>query len=142
MKYPKRLSSTESELLEWADLFDLPETFAQAACKGKNPRIFDSNHPAAIAAARKVCGGCPIQSECLTWALKTGEEGFWGGRTADERKALSSKKQQTSLDELEERRSARERLLSEIALAELATEFQVTERTIMRWRKQIKREAS
>lgn len=142
MKYPKRLSSTESALLEWVDLFDLPEAFTQAACKGKNPRIFDSNHPAAIAAARKVCGSCPIQSECLTWALTAGEEGFWGGHTADERKAIAGKKQLSALDELEARRSARARLLSEVALIELANEFQVTERTIMRWRKQIKREAS
>jgi WhiB family redox-sensing transcriptional regulator len=30
--------------------------------------------------ARRICGSCPVQTACLTWALNHGEpEGVWGG---------------------------------------------------------------
>lgn len=62
--------------------------FREAHCVGMNPDIF---FPEAGGSpeARKVCGGCPVQQECLTWALNEGEElGFWGGVSASRRKTL------------------------------------------------------
>jgi WhiB family redox-sensing transcriptional regulator len=41
--------------------------------------------------ARKVCGNCPVRSECLDYALATGERfGVWGGLSEDERRALKA----------------------------------------------------
>ena len=40
--------------------------------------------------AKRVCTRCPVQAECLTWALDHGEEhGIWGGLSYNERLRLS-----------------------------------------------------
>jgi WhiB family redox-sensing transcriptional regulator len=142
MKFPSKLDPTEERFLAWFTAFDLPESFKGAACKGKNPRIFDSTHPAAVAMAKKICNTCPIKDLCLTWAISAGEAGIWGGTTEEERRSLSRKSQPIDVDELLERRNKRERIMSDAALAELAEEFSVTTKTIYRWRLQIQREAS
>lgn len=46
----------------------------QAACRGKDPNTFfpgPSDTTGALARARKLCNGCPVQSECLDYALST-----------------------------------------------------------------------
>jgi len=36
------------------------------------------------------CGTCPVQQQCLDFALKTRQEfGIWGGTTEDERRTLN-----------------------------------------------------
>jgi len=42
-----------------------------------------------IAAAQRVCNGCPVKETCLSWAMEAGEEyGVWGGLSESERRAL------------------------------------------------------
>ncbi|MBA3653812.1 MAG: WhiB family transcriptional regulator [Actinobacteria bacterium] len=42
-----------------------------------------------IDAAKAVCRGCDVQSECLEFALATNQEaGVWGGTSEDERRRL------------------------------------------------------
>ena len=44
-----------------------------------------------IAEAKGICAGCPVQQDCLDWALQVGPEfGIFGGHTEDERRALRS----------------------------------------------------
>jgi WhiB family redox-sensing transcriptional regulator len=39
--------------------------------------------------AKAVCRACPVMSQCLTWALDSGQgAGVWGGLSEDERRAL------------------------------------------------------
>lgn len=39
--------------------------------------------------AKAVCAACPVDEECLAWALDTGQEfGVWGGLSEDERRSL------------------------------------------------------
>ena len=56
---------------------------AAAACKGIGPDVFysaeEAQHQVPFEALAKVCGSCPVQSECLRHALKHEEFGFWGG---------------------------------------------------------------
>jgi WhiB family redox-sensing transcriptional regulator len=68
-----------------------PDWRRHAACRSCNPDLF---FPAGttgaalheIAAARAVCMACPVQSQCLRFALRTGQAyGIWGGTTEDER---------------------------------------------------------
>ena len=48
----------------------------------KQPKITREEN----AAAKTICGRCPIQVECLTYALESGEAyGIWGGLLASER---------------------------------------------------------
>jgi WhiB family redox-sensing transcriptional regulator len=40
-----------------------------------------------VARARRICNACPVQMECLDFAIRTREEfGIWGGSTAGQRK--------------------------------------------------------
>lgn len=41
-----------------------------------------------IAAAKKICAGCPIKFECLDYGLKHAEIGIWGGLTESQRDSL------------------------------------------------------
>jgi WhiB family redox-sensing transcriptional regulator len=42
-----------------------------------------------IAAAKAVCATCPVQSECLEFAIATNQEyGVWGGTSEEERRVL------------------------------------------------------
>jgi WhiB family redox-sensing transcriptional regulator len=66
----------------------------RAACRHCDPELFfpDANIKAAraqVAAARKVCRGCPVKGICLSCALAHGQEaGIWGGTTEEERRHL------------------------------------------------------
>lgn len=77
-----------------------PDWHDQARCADMNQAIFygDENrtgkarhHPNLtvdeVARARRVCNACPVQMNCLEWAIVNREEfGIWGGSTAGQRK--------------------------------------------------------
>ena len=142
MKFPKRLTASQIQVLLSMESKKIPDVFNQAACRGVNPDTFQSEHPSRIAAAKRVCASCLILSDCLNWAVENLEEGVWGGTTSRERQSLSVAESILDVDELAERRAARSRLEEDIAIRTLAEEFQVTERTIHRWKAQIQKEAS
>ena len=65
-----------------------------AACRDEDPELFfpvGTSGPALlqIAEAKAVCRRCPVSSECLKWALTSGQDaGVWGCMSEDERRAL------------------------------------------------------
>jgi WhiB family redox-sensing transcriptional regulator len=67
---------------------------ADAACAQVDPDLFfpvGVTGPAVgqIAAAKAVCSGCPVRSECLEFAIATNQEyGVWGGASEEERRVL------------------------------------------------------
>lgn len=64
------------------------------ACVTADPDLFfpiSSAGPALhqISQAKAVCAGCPVQRECLSFALETRQvHGVWGGKSAEERQLL------------------------------------------------------
>lgn len=62
-------------------------------CRNEDPELFfpvGTSGPALlqIAEAKTVCRRCPVVTECLTWALESGQDaGVWGGMSEDERRA-------------------------------------------------------
>jgi WhiB family redox-sensing transcriptional regulator len=142
LKFPKRLSTQQLELLGQLKEMRLPRVFAAAACIDQPAEIFGASHPASVALAKRVCSTCPVKTECLEWAMEHPEEGVWGGTTRQERELRAKQVSMTYVDELAERRAKRVRLLDQVGIADLAAEFQVTERTIHRWRAKIQNEAS
>jgi WhiB family redox-sensing transcriptional regulator len=66
----------------------------RARCKDEDPELFfpvGTTGPAAmqIERARTVCMHCEVRTECLEWAMLTGQEaGVWGGLSEEERRAL------------------------------------------------------
>lgn len=81
-----RLPVVRQEVWEWQ---------YRGACVGMNSAVFfspDAERGAAKrnreAAAKDVCGGCPVIQECRQHALSVREPyGVWGGMTMDERNA-------------------------------------------------------
>jgi WhiB family redox-sensing transcriptional regulator len=59
---------------------------AHAACAGMDPEIFFPERGASINAARAICAECPVQPECLDYALRWDiGHGVWGGMSRRER---------------------------------------------------------
>lgn len=64
-----------------------PDWVDRAICKGLDPNTFfpsskDSDCDFKIKQAKKICSGCPVRLECLTYALVHKEAyGIWGGMT-------------------------------------------------------------
>jgi WhiB family redox-sensing transcriptional regulator len=65
-----------------------------AACRDADPDLFFPIGTAGPALrqtgeAKRICRGCPAQTQCLAWALQNRvTDGVWGGTTEDERRAI------------------------------------------------------
>ena len=74
--------------------WDAQEWRDRAACRDTTPELFfpigtTGGALDQIEAAKRVCGQCPVTSECLEFALGTNQEsGVWGGLTEEERRRL------------------------------------------------------
>ncbi|HVX20917.1 MAG TPA: WhiB family transcriptional regulator [Acidimicrobiales bacterium] len=65
----------------------------RAACKGAPagtfyPKVPESGGRPGLALVMSYCGQCPVGGECLAWAIRTEEFGYWGGTSPDERARL------------------------------------------------------
>jgi WhiB family redox-sensing transcriptional regulator len=73
----------------------------KAVCRDEDPELFfpvGNSGPALaqIADAKLVCNRCAVTTECLSWALNTGQDsGVWGGMSEDERRALKRRHART-----------------------------------------------
>ncbi|MFF7339979.1 WhiB family transcriptional regulator [Streptomyces sp. NPDC008163] len=71
-----------------------------AACRDADPDLFfpiGSTGPALVQVeeAKAVCRHCPVQQECLRWALENNQDaGVWGGLGENERRALKRRNRQ------------------------------------------------
>ncbi|MFH0521499.1 WhiB family transcriptional regulator [Streptomyces sp. M41] len=65
-----------------------------SACRHEDPDLFypiGTSGPALLQTeqAKAVCRRCPVQQECLDFALDSGQSiGVWGGKSETERRAL------------------------------------------------------
>jgi WhiB family transcriptional regulator, redox-sensing transcriptional regulator len=65
-----------------------------AACRGMDPELFFPVGTTGAAVSqteevRRICCRCPVQTQCLAWALENGvSDGVWGGTTPDERRRV------------------------------------------------------
>ena len=70
-----------------------------AACRSHDPGLFfpigkTGRAVIEIQRAKAVCAACPVQTECLTFALETHQAyGIWGGCDEDERRTLRRQQQ-------------------------------------------------
>ena len=69
----------------------------RAACRDTDPELFfppteDDTSPAVarhLMAVGPVCRSCPVATECLRWALDTGQDfGLWAATTPTDRRAI------------------------------------------------------
>ena len=66
----------------------------RSLCRDSNPELFFPIGATGVAldqidAAKEICAVCPVNPECLEFALATNQEaGVWGGTTEEERRKL------------------------------------------------------
>ena len=66
----------------------------RARCKDEDPELFfpvGTSGPAAVQTefAKAICMRCEVRTECLEWAMATGQDsGVWGGLSEEERRGL------------------------------------------------------
>ncbi len=68
-----------------------PEWRKDAACSGSDADLFFpiGEDESLAAPAKAICAACPVQEQCLQYALATNQtEGVWGGMTGPERRRL------------------------------------------------------
>lgn len=60
-----------------------------AACRGVDPSLWFPSSTADAQEARRICAGCPVQAECLAYALENVEQhGIWAGTNRSQRRAM------------------------------------------------------
>lgn len=67
---------------------------ADAVCASTDPEIFfpEKGKRDSATAARLICAGCPVQAECLQYALDNDMRwGIWGGVNERPRRALKGR---------------------------------------------------
>ena len=70
---------------------ELPTWRDAAACLSADPDLFFPPQGGATngAEAKQICGGCPVQAECLDYAVTTAQKyGIWGGTNERERREI------------------------------------------------------
>jgi WhiB family redox-sensing transcriptional regulator len=64
---------------------------SNAACREADPELFFPDGAVQSAQAKAVCATCPVQAECLRWALSSGERyGVWGQTNYTTRRKLAT----------------------------------------------------
>lgn len=62
-----------------------------SACQYTDPEVFFPDKGESSLPARRICYRCPVVSQCLQWALTTGEpHGVLGGQSVHDRRALAA----------------------------------------------------
>ncbi|SDG22608.1 WhiB family transcriptional regulator [Microbacterium sp. 77mftsu3.1] len=78
----------------WTGIASLitPEPWvADARCAETDPELFHPPVGGSSQEAKKICADCPVQAECLAYALRTNQtESIWGGKSARERRTMRS----------------------------------------------------
>lgn len=76
---------------------------ARAACRDEDPELFfplGDSGPALlqIEDAKAICRSCNVLSDCLSWAMESGQDsGIWGGLSETERRALRRRSARTGV---------------------------------------------
>jgi WhiB family redox-sensing transcriptional regulator len=78
----------------------MTEWMEHAACVDVGPGLFyprGDSGSTEYEDARRVCGSCPVQGECLEYALEVDDRhGMWGGLTPNERAKVAKHRRRPS----------------------------------------------
>lgn len=68
---------------------DMPDWYDQALCAQTDPEAFFPEKGGSTREGKSTCERCPVQAECLDYALENDERfGIWGGLSERERRKV------------------------------------------------------
>lgn len=70
---------------------EIPEWYSDGLCKDYPTKMWYQFDTEKDRAAKRICNKCPVQAECLQYALANHETGVWGGLNDLDRKRLVKK---------------------------------------------------
>jgi WhiB family redox-sensing transcriptional regulator len=74
-----------------------------ALCAETDPEVFFPDKGGSTRDAKKICGVCSVQAECLAYAIEYDERfGVWGGTSERERRYLKSKRRGSADEDFDE----------------------------------------
>jgi WhiB family redox-sensing transcriptional regulator len=83
--------------------------WTQAACAGTDSTVFfgrpgeyvtSEGYERRVAAAKRICGACPVRLPCLEGAMERGDQyGVFGGMTEVERRVLARRRKRAQARE-------------------------------------------
>jgi len=77
----------------------IPDWMSDGLCGQTDPEAFFPERGASTREAKRTCSGCPVQVECLDYALDNNVRfGVWGGMSERERRPLARRKCQKCSD--------------------------------------------
>lgn len=75
--------------MQWTPPFRMPEWMTWAGCRDTDGDVFFPVEGGSADPAKRICSRCPVESECLEFALAHDEQlGVWGGMSERERERL------------------------------------------------------
>lgn len=83
---------TPDSIPELSEALRRPTWMERAACRGLDASLFFPERGEMVSqTTRDVCASCPVQAECLDYALEIKErDGVWGGKSGRQRRDLRS----------------------------------------------------
>lgn len=79
----------DHNLVDIATWLARPEWMSRAACRGSDTELFYPERGEQQAHVTTICRGCPVQFDCLDYAMINGEKhGIWGGLSEKRRRGL------------------------------------------------------
>lgn len=65
------------------------EWMARGNCRNHPPEVFFPSDGVGVEVARRICAGCPVQDQCLEYALAHRiDHGVWGGTSERQRRRI------------------------------------------------------
>jgi hypothetical protein len=69
---------------------DFPSWMTEASCSSTDPEEFFPDKGGSTRLAKRICGLCPVSTQCLAYALENRERfGIWGGVSERDRRRLT-----------------------------------------------------
>jgi WhiB family redox-sensing transcriptional regulator len=89
LKPPTPRTMREQVMAIVLPVVEIQPWYERAACLDKDADCFFPEKGGSTRAAKRICQTCPVQPECLEYALANDERfGIWGGMSERERRRL------------------------------------------------------
>ena len=89
----KQTRAKRAHNVDILELIEPLQWMEKGACKDMNPDLFFPHNGENNEEAKAVCIECPVQQECLDYAVsQSGLMGIWGGLSETERRTVRRKR--------------------------------------------------